>query len=617
MSKPLRMYSDYFGIRENAFAITPDPRYLFLSEHHREALAHLMFGTEEGGGFVQLTGEVGTGKTTICRAFLEQLPENVDVALLLNPPESGRELLLAIISELRLPEPGRDAPVREMVDLLNEHLLEAHAAGCRTVVIIDEAQNLLPDVLEQVRLLTNLETPTHKLLQVFLIGQPELRQKLEQPALRQVAQRITARYHLEPLSLAETRGYIQHRLAVAGCRQGLFTPAAIKQIYLQSQGIPRVINILCDRALLGAFATDSPEVDAAIVRYAAREWRGGSARRWLSFPLTRKAIPVAVAGILFAAAVGGAGISSMQSDERLTSLARTGGMAIGDFVRQTPPRPDGTAPEPDQAPGDKNGVRNSVPAAAANTEAAPTSVIRAEPVVQPVTPPHPHPTPATTTTNAVPQPAPDTVEAVETISVQRALQSGMPVAMQALLASWDIRRESVQRPTLCARAVSHGLRCLRDSGGWDELRAYNRPALLTLNRHNEEEAYLTLVGMNKEHALVATVDGPRQVPYRELDAYWTGEFVLLWRPPLAGISLIGSDSAEWAVRWLREALERIDGQETAGMADAQGLEQRLRSFQQSQGLVADGVAGPRTFIHLNTLISERKFPVLLAAPRNT
>ena len=610
----MRMYSEYFGIRENAFAITPDPRYLFMSDHHREAMAHLLFGMEEGGGFVQLTGEVGTGKTTISRAFLEQLPENVDVALLLNPPDNGRELLLAIVSELRLPLPRRNAGVRELVELLNERLLGAHAGGRRTVVIIDEAQNISPDVLEQVRLLTNLETSSHKLLQVFLIGQPELRQKLEQPALRQVAQRITARYHLEPLSLFQTQGYIHHRLEVAGCRQGLFSPAAIKQIYLQSQGIPRVINILCDRALLGAFATDSSQVSASIVRYAAREWRGENGRGRPVPPLARTAIAVAVAGLTFAAAVGFAGNGSTHPAENIASLAKSGAITIGNLVKHGHSLLSNTSTELISPVENGAGVSGKAAVAAPEPDVSTMS----SPLSETVSPVKLESfTSAVTGDEVVSEPSVASTEA-ETVSAQHAVQAGMPIALQALLASWDIRSDSLDRTGLCDKVVSDGLLCLRTNGDWDDLRAYNRPALLTLNRQTGRDAYLALVGMNREHALVATVDGPRQVSYRELDAFWTGEFVLLWRPPLEGVSLIGAGSADWAIEWLRKALAQIDGHDTpAAVASARDMERRLRSFQSSHGLYADGVAGPRTLIHLNTLISERKFPVLVPAHRNS
>ena len=210
------MYTKYFGLKEPGFSITPDPRFLYLSEDHREALAHLLYGAGEGGGFVLLTGEVGTGKTTICRTFLEQLPQEVDVALILNPPLTVPDLLYAICEEFGIPVSATIESPRVLVARLNRYLLEAHARNRRPVLLIDEAQNLSPDVLEQIRLLTNLETHTHKLLQIFLVGQPELRDLLDTRELRQISQRITARYHLLPLSRRETSNYVAHRLAVAG-----------------------------------------------------------------------------------------------------------------------------------------------------------------------------------------------------------------------------------------------------------------------------------------------------------------------------------------------------------------------------------------------------------------
>lgn len=307
------MYSDYFGIKENAFSITPDPRFLFRSEQHCEALAHLLYGVVESGCFVLLTGEVGTGKTTICRTLLEQLPENVDIALLLNPPQSGRELLLAIHDELHICINQRDVSLHELVYVLTRRLLENHSRGRRTVVIIDEAQNISPEVLEQVRLLTNLETRTEKLLHVFLVGQPELRELLQQPSLRQVTQRITARYHLDPLDEEETRDYICHRLSVAGCRHGLFSDAALHQIYRESKGVPRVINILCDRALLGAFASDQAHVSSRQIHQAARQWRGEQPSRSF-WSRNRIAVPVAAVALLSSAALVSAYVGEWPGD---------------------------------------------------------------------------------------------------------------------------------------------------------------------------------------------------------------------------------------------------------------------------------------------------------------
>ena len=266
------MYEAYFNLASAPFAVTPDPRYVYLTKRHREALAHLQYGILQPGGFVQLTGEVGTGKTTLCRCLLEQLPPEADVAVILNPRLGVVGLLAAICDELHIQYSSDSLDtIKTLVDALHAHLLEAHGRGRRTVLIIDEAQNLSPAVLEQVRLLTNLETSTEKLLQIILIGQPELKRLLAHRELRQLAQRITARYHLMPLSLADTVAYIRHRLRVAGGDPSLFTPAALCQVYCLSDGIPRLINVLCDRALLGTYALERSRVNAAMVRRAGRE----------------------------------------------------------------------------------------------------------------------------------------------------------------------------------------------------------------------------------------------------------------------------------------------------------------------------------------------------------
>lgn len=269
------MYTSFFGLGEKPFAITPDPRYLFLSERHAEALAHLLYGINEAGGFIQLTGEVGTGKTTVVRSLLGQIPQNADVALILNPRITPAEFLLTICEELRLTVPEADrSSVKGLVDILNRRLLTAHAEGRRVIVIVDEAQNLSTDVLEQVRLLTNLETATQKLLQIILIGQPELREVLQRVELRQLAQRITGRYHLDPLRREETAGYVRHRLRVAGSTADTFTTGALTEVHRLAGGIPRVINVICDRALLGAYTQEQHRITAGLVRRAVGEIYG-------------------------------------------------------------------------------------------------------------------------------------------------------------------------------------------------------------------------------------------------------------------------------------------------------------------------------------------------------
>ena len=289
------MYTSFFGLNEKPFAITPDPRYLYLSERHAEALAHLAYGISEAGGFIQLTGEVGTGKTTVLRSLLQQLPSHCDVALILNPRVTPAEFLLCICDELHVQVPAPAAnSVKMLVDLLTHFLLDAHGRGRRIVLMVDEAQNLAADVLEQVRLLTNLETATQKLLQIILIGQPELRAVLLQPELRQLAQRVTGRYHLESLRREETLTYIRHRLRVAGATRDLLTQGAQRELHRLSDGVPRIINVIADRALLGAYTREEHRVTGALVRRAASEVYGRPVLApWLRFI----AIGGAVAGV--------------------------------------------------------------------------------------------------------------------------------------------------------------------------------------------------------------------------------------------------------------------------------------------------------------------------------
>ncbi len=268
------LYAQYFGLSREPFSIAPDPRYLFMSERHREALAHLLYGVQGGGGFVLLTGEIGAGKTTVCRCFLEQVPENINIAYILNPRQSVEELLESICEEYRIPVARLrgHGGVKPLVDALNQFLLQTHAMGQYSVLIIDEAQNLAPEVLEQLRLLTNLETAERKLLQIMLIGQPELREMLERPELEQLAQRVIARYHLRALTPEDTLRYIRHRLEVAGLTRELpFSADALALVHRTARGVPRRINLLCDRSLLGAYAKNRNAVDVTIVERAARE----------------------------------------------------------------------------------------------------------------------------------------------------------------------------------------------------------------------------------------------------------------------------------------------------------------------------------------------------------
>src|SRR5450830_74662 len=277
------MYSHHFGVTQDPFSIAPDPRFLFMSERHREALAHLLYGVTgprqaasgTGGGFVLLTGDIGTGKTTICRCFLEQIPTGCQVAYIFTPKLRVTELLQSICEEFHItvaPAALRAATGKDYTDALNAFLLQRHAAGQSSVLIIDEAQNLEAEVLEQLRLLTNLETNERKLLQIVLIGQPELRTMLARPELEQLAQRVIVRFHLDALTAAESSQYIGHRLAVAGHTGALpFDRPSLQRIHHLAQGVPRRINLLCGRALLGAWANGLHRVDRTVVDKAAAE----------------------------------------------------------------------------------------------------------------------------------------------------------------------------------------------------------------------------------------------------------------------------------------------------------------------------------------------------------
>jgi general secretion pathway protein A len=303
------MYAAYFGLKQEPFSIAPDPRLLFMSEQHREALAHLLYGVQGGGGFVLLTGEIGTGKTTVCRSFLDQVPPHVNLAYIFNPKLTVLELLETVCHEfgvgVALPA-QRPASVKDYLDPFNEFLLRTHGEGRNNVLVIDEAQNLSADVLEQLRLLTNLETSERKLLQIILIGQPELREMLARPELEQLAQRVIARYHLGALSPEESEQYVRHRLEVCGLQRPLpFDRGALKRVHLASGGVPRRINLLCDRAMLGAYANGEGQVTRRIVSEAAAEVfpkvARPAARGWRRTVLAGFAGLAAGAGLLAAA----------------------------------------------------------------------------------------------------------------------------------------------------------------------------------------------------------------------------------------------------------------------------------------------------------------------------
>ncbi|KAB7623712.1 ExeA family protein [Alkalilimnicola sp. S0819] len=340
------MYEAYFGLSEHPFSLSPNPRYLYHSPRHREALAHLSYGIQQRGGFVQLTGEVGTGKTLLTRALLEELPGNVELALMLQPRLSPLEFLAALCRELDIPLPERRHSIQALVSALHEYLLENYARGRRTVLLVDEAQNLSPQVIEQVRLLTNLETHQEKLLQILLVGQPELRELLARQDMRQVAQRITARYHLEPLSAAETRDYVRHRLAVAGVTRPLFGRSALWLLHRLSGGVPRLVNVIADRGLLGAYARNESLVSLGTLWRAAREVRG----EWRKARL-KPGLIVAAVVLALAAALSLPGLAPESQAPRAAPTASQAAIAAAPAAPATVPDTETPRRERATAPG--------------------------------------------------------------------------------------------------------------------------------------------------------------------------------------------------------------------------------------------------------------------------
>lgn len=543
------MYTRFFGLIEKPFAITPDPRYLFMSERHAEALAHLLYGITEAGGFIQLTGEVGTGKTTVVRSLLERMPEHADVAVILNPQLTPLQFTLTICEELGIFLRDEDtASIKDLVDVLNKRLLDGHAKGRRIVVIVDEAQNLTPDTLEQLRLLTNLETASQKLLQIILIGQPELRELLGRTELRQLAQRITGRYHLDPLSKAETASYVSHRLRVAGANGEIFTRSAKKEIHRLSQGVPRIINVICDRALLGAFTQEEHLIGPSLVRAAAGEVYG----RAFSPPWTKL-----LAGV-------SAGVATI-------------GLAFGIWQL----------------------LENDAPPQQATPDASAT--IPTETSAQP---------------NAV-QPAPIPPPVAQDISALLASRPGdtsTESAFAQLFSLWGGHFDAAQgRP--CDQALQQGLQCLYQQGSWGQLRALNRPAILTLIDDAGNAHQIVIAGLDANQATIDLPDARQAASITSISRLWYGDYLVLWRPQIAETRALSAGMQGESVRWLRNALNSVRGEATAESTSDYYDEELVRmveDFQRQHRLNVDGVAGAQTQIVLDTLSSEADTPLLVA-----
>ncbi|MDM8568792.1 AAA family ATPase [Thiotrichales bacterium HSG1] len=530
------MYKTHFGLNAVPFSITPDPHYLYLSVRHREALAHLLYGVKEGPGFVLLTGEVGTGKTTLCRSLIEQLPETVDIALLFNPRLTSTELLKALFDELRISYED-DFDPKDFIDILGSYLLTAHSVGRRTVVILDEAQSLTPEVLEQVRLLTNLETASHKLLQIILVGQPELNTLLKRNNLRQLSQRITARYHLLPLSSKDTKAYINHRLAVSGAKNPIFVNAAMRLVYHYSKGVPRLINVICDRALLGGYVGNENKINSQIVRKAVKEVRGETVSRGSNF-VSWLIIIVMLGMLVWVFYPQGIDLWNKYFNKETITTTQS------EILQSTPIL------------------------TIDNTEISEEQVVE-KPLSKPV------------------------------ITLEELLpKTDTDSAFMTLFSSWNLDYKSLTGEKACQRATTQSLACLLRTGNWQELRKVNRPAVIELVTDDGSQHHLVVTKLTGDIATVIIAEKDYEFSITEINKYWLGQFLLLWKPPLLPIPVLKVGLSNNAVIWVRRHLDSIDGINRGSYSPKfdRALKKRVVEFQRQQQLNADGIVGEQTML---------------------
>ena len=562
------MYHQHFGLSEAPFSIAVNPRYLFMSQRHRDALAHLLYGVGGGGGFILLTGEVGTGKTTINRCLLEQLPDTTDLAIILNPALSAVELLATACDELQISYPESTESLKVLTDALHRYLLDNHGAGRRTVLMIDEAQHLDFDVLEQIRLLTNLETNDEKLLQIILIGQPELTEKLARPELRQLNQRITARYNLQPLDRGETAAYVRHRLDIAGLKGGqtLFSDAAVKEVHRITRGIPRLINVLCDRSLLGAYGKKMAQVNPKLVREAAsevfgQESRSNASSNWL--PALAAVIAAIVLGVVALQGSETAESELAYVDGNQSEQVNLSVSANQMSVDELPVQAERASTNEPAAQSDGSDGGASVKSTGAKSTAAPP---------------------------LVPTPEPNWLFS--------------PVDGEALL--WRVASDLNQPASVCPALTGSAIQCTTtQSDVFDDIVELERPVLLDMVSPDRFSATTLLMGFDGVEAVVWSDLGLVRVTAGELASAWSGGYRYLWRAPEGWDGALSIGSTGVPVTTVANMFATLDGRELRPQAVfSELLAERVRLFQESEGLVADGVVGEKTLLRLMDRLGE-------------
>jgi general secretion pathway protein A len=592
------VYQAHFQLNQEPFSIAPDPSFLYLSKAHKEALAHLMYGFSHGG-FVMITGEVGTGKTTLLRNLLTKPPTDLDVAFVLNPRLTVRELLETLCQELGVPYDRQNTQtVKQYIDALNKHLLRTHSNGRSTVVIIDEAQNLSPAVLEQVRLLTNLETDDKKLLRIILVGQPELLDLLARQELRQLAQRITARYHLGSLSREDTYAYVAHRLSRAGGNPNIFNSGALRRLHRLSKGIPRIINVIADRALLGAYVENKHTVSARMVNRAAKEVLG-----------SRQTYPVWLSATLLCIAVAGIAWAYLQ-DPQPSSETTSPKTASADTTEDPPadairaPAPPATEPVTSPALSAPQQLMTAEPNALRETidTAEGVAIARSPDMQEP------------------PRKSPDDGQVVvaddEPVSglPSRPAQGTFAIrrqAYRAVFARWGAQYPSTSDLIPCDFAPSAGLLCLSQYGSWSNISETNLPVILELWDDQAAPYHAALTAMQGTELTLTVGENTMRIPQRDLRDIWYGAYVVLWETPPGYRGSIRRGDTHETVAWLRQ---QLSGVTEVALASNQpdyfdeSLHDAVVDFQRTEGLIIDGVVGPATWIRLSTRLS-------LPAPR--
>jgi general secretion pathway protein A len=551
----MSIYLPYFALDCEPFSIVPDPGFLYPSHQHRQAVAHLKYGLDREGGFVLLSGEVGTGKTTLTRTLLKHLPAHMRVAYVLNSKLEATDVLASICQELAIevPTTGDISFSKTCIDALNHNLIEAHAQGKKTLVVIEEAQNLSAEVLEMLRLLSNLETATHKLLHILLVGQPELLETLAQKDQRQLNQRVVARFHLLPLAKADVANYVNHRLHHAGAKRAIFDNAAMGTLFRLTKGVPRLINLICHHSLLAAYAMGDKTVSARLVKKAAVE----VLETELPEPKASKkgwAVALLVAVL----------IALWPYRQQLSVFVDMPAVAVEPAMQQ---------PETPVAPISKLQTADRVP------------------LIEPV---------------EVEQASVEQ-ELEEQVAAQQVKEARVAInPYSALFAAWSLQVEPLfSEEEVYAVAAAEGLSAEKlTATNLAAVMAVDRPGIVWINEPDKRLKTYLLASVTGDNVTLIGPAGELTQPLEWFATQWSGAFLYLWQSPVAVRNLRLGDRDAIALDWLQNKLQQADSnyqQLITGGHYNEAIRQQVLLFQTQQGIKADGVVGRQTIMKLNQI----------------